>query len=307
MASLNGDSPSPQHTGNWQEFCERHAIAASDNFFRDFLVFSSSPFPGGGAGMSGSCPRDPMEYAKKFVEYFIHQFDREIKRSSYYLDSQQQTQVKGGHHERSSRGDRRPSLVSSHSQQSNPHNGGDLDRPLHDDYSDNVTSASFIDSAQSSLPPQSPTHPPTKQKSFFRRLSFRGIKKKHFFHKNSHNHSSSSSTSNAMSNNSDSINSSHSHRKHQHGHQSKSSSDSHQPHNKHEKNTIGSTQGDILKEGIVNVLTGEDSKGKSRWEKTRLVLINTSGGILLEFYSPPKVCTICISGMYLIIELCLIS
>lgn len=44
----------------------------------------------------------------------------------------------------------------------------------------------------------------------------------------------------------------------------------------------------IKKEGIVNVLTGEDSRGKSRWERTRLVLLKASGGHLMEFYSPPK-------------------
>ncbi|KAK7087467.1 hypothetical protein V1264_021516 [Littorina saxatilis] len=45
----------------------------------------------------------------------------------------------------------------------------------------------------------------------------------------------------------------------------------------------------IKKEGIVNVLMpGDDSRGKSRWDKTRLVLLKTTGGYLLEFFSPPK-------------------
>ena len=49
----------------------------------------------------------------------------------------------------------------------------------------------------------------------------------------------------------------------------------------------------VRKEGIVNVLQpGEDSRGKSRWEKTRLVLLKTTGGHLLEFYTPPKVIVI---------------
>ena len=46
---------------------------------------------------------------------------------------------------------------------------------------------------------------------------------------------------------------------------------------------------EIEKEGIVYVLAGEDSKGKSKWERTRLVLLKTTGDYLLEFYSPPKV------------------
>lgn len=67
------------------------------------------------------------------------------------------------------------------------------------------------------------------------------------------------------------------------------------PQNKHEKLQKQSKSLEThahehcVKEGIVNVLTGEDAKGKSRWEKTRLVLVTKEGGSSLEFYSPPKV------------------
>ena len=44
-----------------------------------------------------------------------------------------------------------------------------------------------------------------------------------------------------------------------------------------------------LKEGVLNQLIGEDSTGKSKWEKVKLVLLETSGGHMLEFYTPPKV------------------
>lgn len=62
---------------------------------------------------------------------------------------------------------------------------------------------------------------------------------------------------------------------------------------KHEKlqkqsKSLESHQEHSVKEGIVHVLTGEDAKGKSRWEKTRLVLLKHEGGSSLEFYSPPK-------------------
>lgn len=44
-----------------------------------------------------------------------------------------------------------------------------------------------------------------------------------------------------------------------------------------------------LKEGIVYQLMGEDSSARARWEKCRMVLVQTKGGYMLEFYTPPKV------------------
>ena len=46
---------------------------------------------------------------------------------------------------------------------------------------------------------------------------------------------------------------------------------------------------EICKEGVLHQLTGEDSRGKSQWEKCRLVLVKTIGGDMIEFYIPPKV------------------
>jgi hypothetical protein len=42
------------------------------------------------------------------------------------------------------------------------------------------------------------------------------------------------------------------------------------------------------KEGIVNYLIGENPDGTQKWEKCRLALVKTVGGYMLEFYSPPK-------------------
>lgn len=44
-----------------------------------------------------------------------------------------------------------------------------------------------------------------------------------------------------------------------------------------------------LKDGIVYQLMGEDSSARARWEKSRMVLVQTKGGYMLEFYTPPKV------------------
>ncbi|CAB0001847.1 unnamed protein product [Nesidiocoris tenuis] len=42
------------------------------------------------------------------------------------------------------------------------------------------------------------------------------------------------------------------------------------------------------KEGIVNYMIGENPDGTQKWEKCRLALVKTVGGYMLEFYSPPK-------------------
>ncbi|XP_014671271.1 PREDICTED: SH2B adapter protein 2-like [Priapulus caudatus] len=45
---------------------------------------------------------------------------------------------------------------------------------------------------------------------------------------------------------------------------------------------------EIKKEGLVSFLCGEDSDGKAKWEKCRLMLVKTAGGYMLEFYTPLK-------------------
>ncbi|XP_071945836.1 SH2B adapter protein 2-like isoform X2 [Antedon mediterranea] len=44
----------------------------------------------------------------------------------------------------------------------------------------------------------------------------------------------------------------------------------------------------VVREGIVNNLTGEDQQGRSQWEKSRLLLVSRPEGLTLEFYAPPK-------------------
>ncbi|XP_038059405.1 SH2B adapter protein 1-like [Patiria miniata] len=45
---------------------------------------------------------------------------------------------------------------------------------------------------------------------------------------------------------------------------------------------------DIVREGIVNLLTGEDHQCKQKWERSRLVLVKRLEGHMLDFYAPPK-------------------
>ncbi len=46
----------------------------------------------------------------------------------------------------------------------------------------------------------------------------------------------------------------------------------------------------VIKEGIVNYLTVDNTNidGKQKWEKCRMALVKTTGGYMLEFYSPTK-------------------
>eukprot|EP00105_Crassostrea_gigas_P035980 XP_019920128.1 PREDICTED: SH2B adapter protein 1 [Crassostrea gigas] len=257
MAAHNGDLggyfSSPRAAG-WCEFCDNQAITASEQFVRSFLDFQRSQYTS-----ADSVPRDPVMYAKKFVEYFLQHFERQIKRTSYYLESQ--TQIKSTfqgndplfsglvneHHDLS----RESSFAS---QTSRSPTNGNSNNPIVDDYSDNVTAVN----TSVTSPDVKLKHSP-KEKGFLRRFSFRK-------HKRSVKHNSESDLSG-------------NHRKLKNNQRVKGEGKS---------NVKSDIRGLVKRESVVSVLTGEDSKGKSRWEKTKLVLKEASGGSLLEFYSPPK-------------------
>lgn len=99
--------------------------------------------------------------------------------------------------------------------------------------------------------------PKTQHKPFFRRLSFRGLRKgKGLFHK-------------------------------QHSDEVELSSNL----NKQNKTKLAKIVVECRKEGLVNYLTPESLEqpgGPQKWERCRLALVKTVGGYMLEFYSPPK-------------------
>lgn len=99
--------------------------------------------------------------------------------------------------------------------------------------------------------------PKTQHKPFFRRLSFKGLRKgKGLFHKQ----------------NSDEVELS--------GHLGRQT-----------KTKLAKIVVECRKEGLVNYLTPESLEqpgGPHKWEKCRLALVKTVGGYMLEFYSPPK-------------------
>lgn len=257
MAAMNGDldiSP-PQ---SWYDFCEKHAISASKHFLRDFLVFSQK------SSSTNPMPVDPKEFSRKFVDYFLDHFDKQIRRTSYF--ETHQTELKSSLNAQSESGLRsRPisTVVEGNSSQ----NGADISRPPEEySYDENLRNTG-VREVTSPLT-VSPTHT-SKNKGIFRRLSLKGIRKRGLFKQYSDDADLSSDP--------------HPQRRHRHTSKSLKHHDKQIKHNKSEGHL------EVKKDGIINILTGEDSKGKSRWDRTRLVLAKTHSGFLLEFYTPPKV------------------
>ncbi|VVC90472.1 unnamed protein product, partial [Leptidea sinapis] len=99
--------------------------------------------------------------------------------------------------------------------------------------------------------------PKTHHKPFFRRLSFKGLRRgKGLFQKQNSDEVELSSNL-----------------------------------NKHSKTKLAKIVVECRKEGLVNYLTPESLEqpgSAQKWEKCRLALVKTVGGYMLEFYSPPK-------------------
>jgi len=98
--------------------------------------------------------------------------------------------------------------------------------------------------------------PKTQPKPFFRRLSFKGLRKGKSLFLRQH---------------SDDLDVNH------------------EKKEKHSKSKLSKIVVECRKEGIVNYLMSENMDGTAKWEKCRLALVKTVCGYMLEFYSPPKV------------------
>ena len=105
---------------------------------------------------------------------------------------------------------------------------------------------------------------PRSHKSFFRRLSFRSFR------------SGARNFRGLFKQHSDEV-------------ELSTSSDNKKKHKHEKKEKVTKMIVECKKEGMVNQLMGEDAQGRSLWEKCRLVLVKTTGGYMLEFYTPPKV------------------
>ncbi|KAK0054110.1 SH2B adapter protein 2 [Biomphalaria pfeifferi] len=192
--------------------------------------------------------RDPYDYAKRFTEFFLRHFDYELRRSSTHGSNNHHTEV--------------ISLVEAHGASGSsaaestsrtgvvPQNGGDHIHHAHaDDYE------------RDSSPDRSVSPSRKANKGILRRFSFKSIRKSKLFKQGTNDGNAEPTSPNPRS-------------KHK--------------NKKDNKHRVSTADPDIQKEGIVNILSAEDAKGKTKWEKTRLVLLKTQSGYQMEFYSPPK-------------------
>lgn len=285
MDSLSFEASASPHRPGWMEFCDKHARTAAEEFFASFLVFLKAH------PTSEFRPREPIDYARKFVEFFLDHFEYKANKNahSHLEDTFQKEPVDGAglftRHDRQQSGDSRgsPGL-----------NGydGPGSRSVHEDedlFHDNSSvNGGFshdrgrerLDSATESHNSSNMTSPSLKSKgSILKRFSFRKIKQRGIFKQSSEEVELASGSSENYLRERHLSEQKHSKRNKKLHKESKQKLSPNLPH----------SAGEVKKEGIVYVLTGEDSKGKSKWEKTRLVLLKTDSSYLLEFYSPPKV------------------
>ncbi|KFM60686.1 SH2B adapter protein 2, partial [Stegodyphus mimosarum] len=230
VATSNGDT---DEKALWPEFCEKNARVAAVDFAQSYRLFIND-HPNLGKIVSN------QEISKKFIDFFIEYFDLEVKK-------------KVGENSVSSNGHSAQDVASAgeapRTRPKTQENSQENIRGLvtnHEDYSD--------------LSDPEGESPKTHHRAFFRRLSFKGLKRgKGLFHKQ----------------HSDEVELSHHH-------------DRRTRCDKHEKTKLTKIIVECVREGIVSYLTGDYLDGRQKWEKCRLVLVKTTGGYMLEFYSPPK-------------------
>ncbi|XP_042899382.1 SH2B adapter protein 2 [Parasteatoda tepidariorum] len=232
VATTNGET---DEKSLWPEFCEKNARGAAIEFVQSYRLFIND-HPSLGKVVSN------QEISRKFIDFFIEYFDLEVKK-------------KVGENSTSSNGHSVPESTSS----------GDAPRtrPKSQDTSqENVRNQVTVTNHEdySDLSDPETESPKSHHRAFFRRLSFKGLKRgKGLFHKQ---HSDEVELS--------------------HHHDRRARSD------KHEKTKVTKIIVECVKEGIVSYLTGDYLDGRQKWEKCRLLLVKTTGGYMLEFYSPPK-------------------
>ncbi|XP_015114720.1 SH2B adapter protein 1 isoform X2 [Diachasma alloeum] len=220
-AAANNAVGTPEGADDWMEFCDRHARASASDFAKAFCTYVSLNLP-----ESARATLSHRDFLRKFIDTFCEHFESEYLRRSARSPSFHDTRHPVTNS--TSHNNRVPIRASSHEEFS--------------DYSEH----------EGDIVSPKPAHKP-----FFRRLSFKGLKKgKGFFHKQQ----------------SDEVELSHSdHRR-----------------DKHSKSKLSKIVVECRKEGVVNSLMGENPDGTQKWEKSRLALIKAIGGYMLEFYSPPK-------------------
>ena len=249
MSTVNGDVNGVTSPPSWTDFCEQHAAGAAEAFARDFRHYLQD-------NPSHNRPAACQDFAGKFCEYFLEHFEA--------LTVLKHLTTDGGNtpHGSPTKSPKR-----------------DLKRPPTLGVSSrSLTADMAVSSEQGAVgglavdPGDYTDHSPgsSKHRSFFRRFSFRGIRS--------------------------TVNRPFRQLFKQHSDEVELSSPSYADNKKHkllqckgDKAKLTKMLVECRKEGIVQQLVGEDYEGQTKWEKCRLVLIKTTGGYMLEFYTPPKV------------------
>ncbi|KAG8194619.1 hypothetical protein JTE90_003096 [Oedothorax gibbosus] len=234
VAATNGETTDDRAL--WSEFCEKNARVTAVDFAQSYRLFAND-HPNVGKTVSN------QEISKKFVDFFVEFFDSELKKKIGESSSSA-----NGHPSTENPERVRPKsqVVTSDTSQENIR---DSAANHHGDYSD-------LSDPEGESPKSSHHH--HHPRAFFRRLSFKGLKRgKGLFHKQ---HSDEVELS----------------------HERRSRGD------KHEKAKFTKIIVESVREGMVSYLTGDYLDGRQKWEKCRLLLVKTTGGYMLEFYSPPK-------------------
>nr|CAD7593433.1 unnamed protein product [Timema genevievae] len=227
---MAGVQVEPEERLNWIDFCDKHAKIAASDFAKAFCTYVNLNLP-----ENARTTVSHRDFLRKFVDLFCDHFEAEYTKKHI---SNHKDKILNGSSVQVGSGN--AAAAAQNSVRTNSHEE-------FSDYSEHEG--------------DSPS-PKVNHKPFFRRLSFKGLKKgKGFFHKQ---HSDEVELS------------SH----HQH--------DKHSKHDKQSKTKLSKIVVECRKEGIVNYLMGENIDGTQKWDKCRLALVKTVGGYMLEFYSPPK-------------------
>lgn len=253
MASSPSGGDGAEERAQWPDFCEKHARVAAAEFAQNYQHFVADH-------RDTAKAVDFLEFGRRFADLFLEHYEAEVKR-------------RGGGDETASR----PLLAPS------TNGGGDSQEPV-GGLRTAIKTPSSAASSQDNLRSFSANHedysdlseaegeasPKAHHRPFFRRLSFKGLKRgKGLFHKQ---HSDELELSNAPH-----------HHHHHHHYERRAKGDKH-----HEKAKFTKILVENVKEGVVNYVSGENIDGRQKWEKCRLALVKTIGGYLLEFYAPPK-------------------
>ncbi|XP_064460985.1 SH2B adapter protein 1-like [Ornithodoros turicata] len=241
--SPNGDG---EERPQWPEFCEKHARIAATEFAQSYQLFIADHSE---IGKSVDYAEIGRRFADVFLEHYVAEVNRRHDETAGGVAGASATNGGGGGSQEPIAA-ARPAIKAPSGTCS--HDNLRSFAANHEDYSDLSE-------------PEGEASPKVHHRPFFRRLSFKGLKRgKGLFHKQ---HSDEVELSGVQ---------------HHHPFDRRSKGD------KHEKTKYSKVIVECVKEGTVNYVSGENIDGRQKWEKCRLALVKTSGGYMLEFYAPPK-------------------